>query len=60
LLDTQSALAHSARTVMANTQVLLRLHRPNGRRQSELQEENFRGLNKVNNGDIIHPKKSVT
>jgi len=45
---------------MAITQVLLRLHRHNGRRQSELPEENFRGLNKVNNGDIIDPKKSVT
>jgi len=45
---------------MANTQVLLRLHRPNGRRQSEMPEENFRGLNKVNNGDIIDPKKTVT
>jgi hypothetical protein len=45
---------------MTNTQVLLRLHKPNGRRQSELPEENFRGLNQVNNGDIIDPKKSVT
>jgi hypothetical protein len=55
----QHSIAHSARTVMANTQVLLRLHRPNGRRQNELPEENFRGLNKVHNGDIIDPKKSV-
>jgi len=45
---------------MVNTQVLLRLHMPNGRRQSELQEENYQDLNKVNNGDIIDPKKSVT
>jgi hypothetical protein len=56
----QHSLVHIARKVMTNTQVLLRLHRPNGRRKSELPEENFRRLNKVNNGDIIDPKKSVT
>jgi hypothetical protein len=45
---------------MVIAQVLLRLHGHNGRRQSELPEENFRGLNKVNNGNIIDTKKSVT
>ena len=55
-IPNQHSLAHSARTVMVNTQALLRLHRP-GRRQSKLPEENFRGLNKVNNGDIIGPQK---
>jgi hypothetical protein len=60
VLDGYAISTHSLTLLvqlMAIAQVLLRLHRHNGRRQSELPEENFRGLNKGNNGNIIDPKK---